>query len=910
MESPAPTDDRTLRQQAALVTLSRSDVLQSGDLDRALRQIVRVSAETIEVDRVSVWKLGRDPVEIQCLIEYELRTGSYTSGTRIPESASPQYFRAVSTSDIVAATDVAEDPRTRELVPSYLQPLGITSMMDVPIYGPQGRWGVLCHEHVGPPRTWGRDEQYFALGLANLVSAAVGIAESRDAEQRLQAYLENACDCMAMMDPQGRIVYANAAYGEVMGVTSAQIAAGLNVLDFVPEGSRSEARSILERLGKGETVRFQEFPLQRLDGRRVFADGSAWPDVRDGRPRLLFAHWRDATPEIERERHHRYFLEQSAGMFHYALRKPMPVTLPVEDQIAWLLDQNYLVECNSAHARFYGFQRPEDMVGRRFQDTYAEIDEAKAMLRQWIQSNYVVENIESRERTASGSVRWFLGFSRGVLENGHLMRSFGMRLDITDRKLAENGLLESEEKFRQISENIRDVFWMMDLREGRILYVSAAYESMFGRRMDALYERGGEWEDAVHPDDREALRKAHRDARKGEPFDALYRIRRGDGGERWIHDRGFPIRDEQDQPYRLVGIAEDVTDLKESEDALRESERRLAEALRHTQDRVVQLEDQVRDRQQLERLVGKSTSMLDVYRRVRLAAQSDVTVLVTGESGTGKELVASAIHSLSARRQKPYIAVNCTAIPEALLESEIFGHVKGAFTGATRDRLGLLQAAEGGTLFLDEIGDMPPALQAKLLRVLQERAYRRVGDEHELHCDVRIVAATNRDLASAVATGAMREDFFYRIRVFQIAMPPLRDRRDDIPLLVGHLIEELSRQTGRKIRGVAVEAMKLLMSHDWPGNVRELRNALEHAFVTVQGDTLRETDLPPEILAAHSGPSAADRGTMTPEGALERRRLEDALRRADGNRTKAAKLLGVSRVTLWKRMQKYGIAVR
>ena len=908
MVSPVPPDERTLRQQAALVTLSRSEIIPSGDLDRALRQIVRVAAETLNLERASVWKLGRDPVELQCLVDYELPGGRLSSGARIPESECPEYFRALQTSDIVAANDVADDPRMRELVPAQLGPRGITSRMDVPIYGPRGRWGVLCHEHAGSPRAWGQGEQFFGLSLANLVSAAVGIAESRDAEQRLQAYVENACDCMVMLDLQGRIVYANAATADVMGVTTDQITAGLGLMDFVPEDLRSEGRSILDRLGRGETVRFRDLPLRRPDGRRIVADGSAWPDLREGRPRLLFAHWRDATAEVEREHQHRYFLEQSAGMFHYALRKPMPLTLPAEEQIAWILEHNYLVECNSAHARFYGFERPEDMIGRRFQETYAELDEARAMLRQWIRSKYVVEAIESRERTASGSIRWFLGFSRGIVENGHLVRSFGMRLDITDRKLAENGLLESEEKFRQIAENIRDVFWMMDLNEGRILYVSAAYETMFGRPMDALYERGGEWEDAVHPDDREALRKARGDARKGDAYDALYRIRRNDGRERWIHDRGFPIRDDRDVPYRLVGIAEDVTELKESEDALRESEGRLAEALRHSEDRVVQLEDQVRDRQSLERLVGKSAAMLDVYRRARLAAQSDVTVLVTGESGTGKELVASAIHSLSARRQKPYVAVNCTAIPEALLESEIFGHVKGAFTGATRDRLGLLQAAEAGTLFLDEIGDMPPALQAKLLRVLQERTYRRVGDEREVRCDVRIVAATNRDLPSAVATGAMREDFFYRIRVFQIAMPPLRVRRDDIPLLVGHLVEELSRQTGRKIRGVSAAAMKLLLTHEWPGNVRELRNALEHAFVTVQGDTLRETDLPPEILAEHAGPAAADRGSLSAEGQVERKRLEDALRRSDGNRTKAAKLLGVSRVTLWKRMQKYGIA--
>jgi len=274
---------------------------------------------------------------------------------------------------------------------------------------------------------------------------------------------------------------------------------------------------------------------------------------------------------------------------------------------------------------------------------------------------------------------------------------------------------------------------------------------------------------------------------------------------------------------RITGFSEDITDLVETEEALRRAQARLAESLSLSQDRVVQLEEQVRSRTTVERLVGKGSAMQEVYRKLRLAAQSDVTVLVTGESGTGKELAASAIHSLSERKHKPFVAVNCSAIPEALLESELFGHVKGAFTGAVRDKVGLFQSADGGTLFLDEIGDMSPTLQVKVLRALQEREVRRVGDEKVSKIDVRIVAATNRDLQKAVAAGKIREDFYYRIRVFEIVMPPLRDRREDIPVLVEHFLGQVKSRGRRVVRGIEPDALRALMNHEWPATCASSR---------------------------------------------------------------------------------------
>ena len=352
----------------------------------------------------------------------------------------------------------------------------------------------------------------------------------------------------------------------------------------------------------------------------------------------------------------------------------------------------------------------------------------------------------------------------------------------------------------------------------------------------------------------------------------------------------------QDEKVFAVGAANLVSL------AIEQWERRAAqEALERSEERRLRAEEVARDRSSFEHLVGKSAPMQEVFRKLRLAAQSEVTVLLTGESGTGKELAASAIHALSDRKERPFVAINCAAIPESLIESELFGHIKGAFTGAVRDRNGLFQTANGGTLFLDEVAELPPQLQVKVLRALQEREVRRVGDERVTKVDVRIVAATNRDLKSFIDTGALRQDFYYRLAVFPIDLPPLRERREDLPLLTEHFVAQFAKERGKPVRGVAPGALRAILAYDWPGNVRELRNALERAFVTVSGDLVTVADLPPEV-SLKSG-ATPEEGTQQ---AL-RERILDALNQCGGSRSKAARLLGVSRVTLWKWMTKFAL---
>jgi Nif-specific regulatory protein len=293
-------------------------------------------------------------------------------------------------------------------------------------------------------------------------------------------------------------------------------------------------------------------------------------------------------------------------------------------------------------------------------------------------------------------------------------------------------------------------------------------------------------------------------------------------------------------------------------------------------------------------MVGESPPMQEVYRFIAKVAPTDATVLICGESGTGKELVARAIHRNSPRASKPFVAINCAALTETLLESELFGHEKGAFTGAVAQKKGKLEVADGGTVFLDEIGEVPLALQVKLLRAIQEREFERVGGTRPVRVNVRWVAATNRDLRAAIRKGAFREDLFYRLNVVSIALPPLRERRSDIPLLAAYFADKFGRRVGRKNPGVSLQARTVLMNYDWPGNVRELENAIERAVVLGSGDLILPEDLPETILDP-TPPEAEATGRLHGSLREEKRRLIlQAVRDAGGNQTEAAKLLGIN----------------
>jgi two-component system response regulator AtoC len=311
-------------------------------------------------------------------------------------------------------------------------------------------------------------------------------------------------------------------------------------------------------------------------------------------------------------------------------------------------------------------------------------------------------------------------------------------------------------------------------------------------------------------------------------------------------------------------------------------------------------------------LIGKSPKIVEVYKTLARAALSSSNVLITGESGTGKELVARAIHDNSQRRARKFVAVNCGALAENLLESELFGHVRGSFTGAVSDKRGLFEEADGGTLFLDEIGDITPALQIKLLRVIQENEFKPVGATESRTSDVRVIAATHRDLDALVKSGKFREDLYYRLKVISIELPPLRERREDIPELVGHFLARFAEKNGKAVSHVSDEAMSLLKHYSWPGNIRELEHAIERAVAMTGTNVLFSEDFPPEI-ARDSGTGPLSE-TGAPADAsleeLERAHIVKVLSETHYNKSKASEILGIDRATLYRKAQRYGIDLR
>ncbi|RPH40055.1 MAG: PAS domain S-box protein, partial [Planctomycetota bacterium] len=533
---------RLKRQNSALITLARSGILQSGDLREALQKILPVIGETLNVARVSVWTFDEDRAHIRCILQHDLLSTPNITGKVLQAADFPNYFSAIQTSDVIAADDARTDPRTHEMTESYLNPSGITSMMDVPVIGSGSRWGIVCHEHIGSPRRWTSDEQSFALAVTNLIWAVVEQAERKGLEARLRDYMDSALDCMTILSPELRILYANQAWFHVTGYTAEDLAGGVRTWHIIHPSRHHELREYETRLLRGETVQFTDLAGVAKDGRELIAEGTARPKLALGRLEYIYVVWRDVIREKQNERYRSYFLDHSGAIFSLGFRRPMPISLPLEDQARWMADHAYFSECNTATARIFGVSRPEDLVGLSLPQLFPHAEDLRGSLLEWLRSGYRGENILTRAAARDGEERWVLGSCRGILENGHLVSGWGMLVDITARQRAETALRESEDRFQQIAGNIHEVFWLTEIPTWKVIYVSPAYEEMFDRKVDDLLRDAWDWLKSVHPEDRDATEAALKDPKSQHGFDLQYRIITADGSVRWVHARGVDVK--------------------------------------------------------------------------------------------------------------------------------------------------------------------------------------------------------------------------------------------------------------------------------------------------------------------------------------------------------------------------------
>jgi len=564
------------------------------------------------------------------------------------------------------------------------------------------------------------------------------------------------------------------------------------------------------------------------------------------------------------------------------------------------LPDGYLDFFNQSWLRYVGLSL-EDLQGWKWTAAIHPEDSA-ATLERWRASLTSGEPFlhEARVRRADGEYRWLLHHAIPERdEQGKIVKWYGSSIDIEDRKRAEERLRQEEMELRQIVDVVPQHIFVLE-PDGRFLYVNRRDLEYSGLTLEDVLAPD-HLAKVLHPDDLERLQREREQViAQGIPWESEARLLGKDGQYRWFLIRLNPLRDEQGRIIRWYGTRTDIEDRKQAEDGLQTALDEVKKLRDQLYNENIALREEIDKASMFEEIVGMSPALQSVLSRVAKVAPTDSTVLITGETGTGKELIARAIHKRSHRSSRAFVTANCAAIPRDLIASELFGHEKGAFTGATQRHLGRFELAGGGTIFLDEVGELPAEIQIALLRVLQEHEFERVGGTRSIHADVRVIAATNRDLQAAIAAGAFRDDLFYRLNVFPIEIPPLRERREDIPLLVEYFIDRFARQAGKRIRGLNKKTLELFQSYPWPGNIRELQNVIERSVIVCETEvfSVDESWLSRRPLAVEAK-SALD---LTEKlAAQEKEMIEAALHECGGRvfgPSGAAARLGMPRSTL------------
>jgi PAS domain S-box-containing protein len=793
-------------------------------------------------------------------------------------------------------------PDDRLRVLDRLNEAAITGKLDEEfrIVRPDGtmRW-VAAH---GFPVRNAEGEIYRLAGVVEDITERRLAEEAlRESEDRCRDLVEHSEDLVCTHDLDGNLLSVNPAPARLLGYEVAEFLK-IPMRELIAPEYRALFDEYLAKIKANRADKGLLCVMTRGGERRIWeynntlrTEGVATPIVR-GMAHDVTEKRRAEWALRQREEDYRRFVAQSSeGIFREDLDEAVPIDLPEDKLIHRIIHDSYMAECNDAMARMYGFTSGQELLGKRLTEMLVADDPRNLeMTREYIRSGFNVLDRESHEVDVHGNPKVFRNSMMGVVENGKLVRTWGIQRDVTEhfkaeagRSKAERSLAESEERFRvALKDSPITVF-----NQDRDLRYTWIYNSQLYWQQEAVGKTDAE---IIGPKKAASLIDLKRRVLKT-GIAVREDVVIPHEGRNYAFDITIePLFGADGSVIGITGTSMDIARFREMTDRLQDARDKLAQEKSY-------LESEIQTELGFKEIIGQSPALLEVLKNVRVVAPTDSTVLLLGETGTGKELVARSVHALSSRRDKTFIKLNCAAVPEGLLESELFGHERGAFTGAVSQKVGRIELADKGTLFLDEIGELPLELQPKLLRVLQDREFERLGGVRTLHVDVRIISATNRDLHQDIADRRFREDLFYRLNVFPIDLPALRERRTDIPLLVHHFVRKHSARMGKHIDTVPDETMTVLRKWNWPGNIRELENMIERMVILSKGRVLAappvELDSPQEV-------------TEDNLSEMEREHIIRVLRETKGVLSGvdgAASKLGVKRTTLQSMLKRFGI---
>ena len=660
---------------------------------------------------------------------------------------------------------------------------------------------------------------------------------------------------------------------------------------YTPESWERLQAAVADAISQGKSYEL-ELELIRTDGQHAW--GSARGEVVSNNGHL---HLRGTLQDItQRKRSEEAILESETRFQNMADAAPV---------LIWIADSN--LQCtyfNRNVLEFTGLST-EDLSGDGWLKAVHE-DDRESCIAGYTPAYEKREPfvIEYRLRAANGEYRWVYDtgtpqFSSG----GEFLGYIGSAIDITDLRKADEAIRESEARFRNMADTAPVALWIAD-SEMRMTFFNEYFLKYSGETMHNILGDG--WLKLLHEDDREHYLMSVTTAKESRnSFTTEFRVRRTDGEYRWVYGTAAPRFATDGKFLGYIGSQVDISDRKAAEEGLKTALEQIYELKNELHEENIYLKEVIKLNHQFDEIIGSSDELKYVLFKIEQVAPTDSTVLITGETGTGKELVARAIHQTSLRKDKPLVKVNCAALAAGLIESELFGHERGAFTGAGSRKIGRFELADGATIFLDEVGELPLELQAKLLRLIQEGEFERLGSSTTLKTDVRIMAATNRTLEAEVRAGRFREDLLFRLNVFPVTVPPLRERKEDIPELVEHFVNKFSKKLGKTITSIPPTTVRSLSQYEWPGNIRELANVIERAVIGTDGPTLR-------VLETMGEEKKAEDLNELPESlaGVERKHIIKTLLatnwRIEGSKG-AARILGVNPSTLRTRMAKLGI---